>query len=54
MSYVPSFAAVEVGESLLYVNSLDRMAVAINRGNYARAFGLGTGVSWHVSLTAVP
>lgn len=54
MSYVPSFAAVEVGESLLYVNSLDRLAVAINRGNYARAFGLGTGVSWHVSLTAVP
>lgn len=53
MRYVPSFAAVEVGESLLYVNSLDRMAAAINRGNYARAFGLGTGVSWKVSLHPV-
>lgn len=53
MRYVPSFAAVEVGESLLYVNSLDRMAVAINRGNYARAFGLRTGNGWKVSLSPV-
>lgn len=53
MRYVTSFAAVEIGESLLYVNSLDRMAVAINRGHYARAFGLGTGVSWKVSLAPV-
>lgn len=54
MTYARSFAAVEVGESLLYVNSLDRMAIAINRGNYARAFALGTGASWHVSLVPVP
>lgn len=53
MRYVPSFAAVELGESLLYVNSLDRMAVAINRGSYARAFSLGTGSGWSVELSAV-
>lgn len=53
MSYVRSFAGVEIGESLLYVNSLDRMAIAINRGHYARAFSLGTGESWHVSLVPV-
>lgn len=50
MVYARSFAAVEVGESLLYVNSLDRMAVAINRGSYARAFSLGTGPSWKISI----
>lgn len=53
MRYVPSFAAVELGESLLYVNSLDRMAVAINRGSYARAFSLGTGSAWTLTLSAV-
>lgn len=53
MTYARSFAQVEVGESLLYVNSLDRMAIAINRGHYARAFSLGTGASWHVTLVPV-
>lgn len=49
--YVPSFASVEVGESLAYVNSLDRMAVAINRGSYARAFNIGTGPAWAITLS---
>ena len=53
VTFARSFAAVEVGESLLYVNSLDRMAIAINRGHYARAFSLGTGLSWHVTLDPV-
>jgi S-adenosylmethionine hydrolase len=53
VTYARSFAAVEVGESLLYVNSLDRMAIAINRGHYARAFSLGTGASWRVALVPV-
>lgn len=53
MTFAPSFAAVELGESLIYVNSLDRMAVAINRGSYARAFDLGTGSSWEVTLEPV-
>ncbi|MEW6904163.1 SAM hydrolase/SAM-dependent halogenase family protein [Trueperella pyogenes] len=51
VTYVPSFASVEVGESLAYVNSLDRMAVAINRGSYARAFNIGTGPAWAITLS---
>lgn len=53
VTYARSFAGVEVGEALLYVNSLDRMAIAINRGHYARAFSLGTGASWRVTLVPV-
>lgn len=53
VTFAHSFASVEIGESLLYVNSLDRMAIAINRGHYARAFSLGTGASWHVTLDPV-
>lgn len=32
------FAEVHVGESLMYVNSLDNLAIAINRGSFSRAF----------------
>ena len=50
MVYAPSFAHVQIGEPLLYVNSLDRMAIAINRGSYARAFSIRTGNSWRVTI----
>lgn len=50
MAYAPSFAHVQIGEPLLYVNSLDRMAIAINRGSYARAFSVRTGNSWRITI----
>lgn len=50
LTYAKSFADVCVGESLLYVNSLDCMAVAINQGSFARAYNIGTGNSWHISI----
>ena len=45
-----SFADVNVGEALTYVNSLDCVAVAINQGSFARAYNVGTGNSWRVRL----
>lgn len=53
MVHAPSFAHVQIGEPLLYVNSLDRMAVAINRGSYARAFAIGTGNAWEITIEPV-
>lgn len=50
MTYAHSFAEVRVGEPLLYVNSLDCMAVAINQGSFARAYNIGTGNSWKISI----
>lgn len=50
MSYAHSFAEVRVGEPLVYVNSLDCMAVAINQGSFARAYNIGTGNSWKISI----
>lgn len=52
--YAKSFADVYVGEQLIYVNSLDNMAVAINQGNFARAFSIGTGNTWQVTLRRGP
>ena len=49
IKYMNSFAGVYVGETLTYVNSLGCMAVAINQGNFARAYNIGTGNNWHVT-----
>lgn len=48
--YARSFADAFVGEPLVYVNSLDRMAVAINQGDFARAYNVGTGAPWTISV----
>jgi S-adenosylmethionine hydrolase len=50
MVFVKSFASVHVGEPLVYINSLLNVAVAINQGSFARAYNIGTGLSWKLSL----
>jgi len=52
--YAKSFADVFVGEPLVYVNSLDCMAVAINQGSFARAYNIGTGTSWRITIRKAP
>ena len=54
LTFARSFADVFVGEPLVYVNSLDCMAVAINQGSFAKAYGIGTGTSWKLSLRKAP
>ena len=48
--YAHSFVDAYIGEALVYVNSLDFMAVAINQGNFARAYNVGTGLSWRIIM----
>lgn len=52
--FAHGFAEVNVGEPLLYVNSLDCLAVAINQGSFSRAYNIGTGIQWHISLRKAP
>lgn len=52
--YAKSFADVYVGEPLVYVNSLDNMAVAINQGSFARAYNIGTGTNWRITIRKAP
>ena len=52
--YAKSFADVYVGEPLVYVNSLDCMAVAINQGSFARAYNIGTGNAWKIRIRKAP
>lgn len=48
--YARSFADAFIGEPLVYVNSLDRLAVAINQGDFARAYNVGTGAPWTIAV----
>ena len=52
--YAKSFADVYVGEPLVYVNSLDNIAVAINQGSIAKAYNIGTGNSWKIQIRKAP
>lgn len=52
--YAKSFADVYVGEPLIYANSLDNMAVAINQGSFAKAYNIGTGTNWKITMRKAP
>lgn len=54
LAYAKSFADVYVGEPLVYVNSLDCMAVAINQGSFARAYNIDTGNKWRITIRKAP
>lgn len=54
MVYAKSFADVNVGEPLLYINSLDCVAVAINQGSFSKAYNIGTGITWRITLRKAP
>lgn len=54
MLYATSFAEVHVGETLVYVNSLDNLAVAINQGSFSKAYNISTGTNWRISVRKAP
>lgn len=50
MTFGRSFADSRLGEPLLYVNSVDNLGVAINQGSFAKAYHIGTGVNWKITI----
>ena len=50
VKYGKSFADVNIGEPILYVNSLDQMAVAVNQGSFTNEYGISTGIDWIISI----
>lgn len=53
IKFARSFADSHLGEALLYVNSVDNMAMAINQGSFARAYEIGTGANWKICMRKV-
>src|SRR5690606_7697088 len=50
MTYGRSFADTQLGEPLLFVNSLDKLGVAINQGSFAKAYHIETGSKWRICI----
>jgi S-adenosylmethionine hydrolase len=50
MPYARTFGDVPAGAPLLYLNSLMNVSLALNRGNFAREHGLGSGAGWSVRI----
>lgn len=51
--YARSFAESRLGEPLLYVNSLDKIGLALNQGSFAKAYSIGTGASWKIKMRKI-
>jgi len=51
--YGRSFADVYVSEPIIYANSVYNMAVAINQGNFAKAYNIGTGKHWQIEFRKI-
>ncbi len=50
LPYFPTFGRVPVGKPLLYLNSLNNVALAINQGNYSETFDIQSGASWSIRI----
>jgi hypothetical protein len=53
MTFGRSFADSHLGEPLLYVNSLDKIGVAINQGSFAKAYHIEAGLKWKITIRKV-
>ena len=51
INYGKSFADVAINDPVIYMNSSNHMAVAINQGSFARAYNIGVGTGWNITMT---
>lgn len=50
MPYEQTFGAVEKNKPLAYLNSLLQLSLALNQGDFAKTFSVGSGNDWHVEV----
>ncbi|THE13189.1 DNA-directed RNA polymerase subunit delta [Bacillus timonensis] len=53
MKYGRSFADSGLGEPILYINSLDKIAVALNQESIANKYKIGTGAEWKIKIRKI-
>ncbi|HEY8957287.1 S-adenosyl-l-methionine hydroxide adenosyltransferase family protein [Chitinophaga sp.] len=52
--YSQTFGAVPEGKPLSYLNSLMQLSFALNMGNFAAAYHIGSGSEWSVEVMLLP
>jgi len=50
MPYFESFGRVNIGEPLLYLNSINDVALAINQGNFSSEYQVLSGPDWSIEI----
>ena len=50
MPYYESFGRVEIGDPLLYLNSINDVALAVNQGNFSTEFHVFSGPVWNIEI----
>jgi S-adenosylmethionine hydrolase len=50
MKVCKSFSDTNLGEPLLYINSLLNVGLAINQGSFASEYRIGSGENWTIRL----
>ena len=53
VSYRRSFGDLNVGEPLVYINSLDFIGIAMNQDSFADTFEIGFGTDWKVNIRSI-
>jgi hypothetical protein len=54
MPYCQTFGAVDKGKPLAYLNSLLQLSFALNQGDFAKTYSVGSGNDWRVEVHPVP
>ncbi len=49
--YGRSFADVQINEPIIYMNSANDMAVALNQASFSKVYGIGVGSQWKITMT---
>ncbi len=51
LPYAKSFGDVPLGDNLLFVNSSGSTSIAVNQGNFANKYGIGSGDNWTIEIS---
>lgn len=52
--FAKSFADVNIGEPLVYINSLVNVGVAVNQDSFSKLYHIGTGIDWSLQIRKAP
>lgn len=50
LQFAKSFADVNIGEPLVYINSLVNIGIAVNQASFSELYQIGTGIDWKIEL----
>ena len=48
--YQTTFGAVDEGEPLVYLNSVNNVSLALNLDDFAKKFGIASGADWAIEI----